>query len=246
MKKSNIILFVLLVTINSWLRAQEVSTSLVFEERVFDFGKIQEKDGKVSHTFVFKNEGKTPIIISDITSGCGCTSHDYTKAPIKPGEKGKVIISYNPAYRPGFFSKEIVVHSNSRKNFNRIWIKGTVVPTDHPVEDDYPYTWGYGLYTNLKVLSFGTIAIGKSKSIEFRYANDTNKPMKLSFIAEGNNSNISFTNPKALAPKEKGKMVFNYTMKQNNDKNIITNIYIVVDGKKLPDTIQVKATTSSQ
>jgi len=38
-------------------KAQELSQSLVFEERVFNFGTIREKEGKVSHTFYFRNNG---------------------------------------------------------------------------------------------------------------------------------------------------------------------------------------------
>lgn len=244
MKKSSIILIILLASLQSWLYGQETTSPLSFDERVFDFGKILEKNGKVSHTFFFKNTGKTPVIINDITSGCGCTNHEYSKKPIPPREIGKITISYNPAYRPGFFSKEIVIFSNNRKTINRVWVKGSVIPSEHPVEDDYPYAFGNGLHTNLKVLSFGRIAVGKSKEIELKYANDTDKPMTLKFIVEGENTDIGFTNPNKLTAKERGKMIVSYTMKKNSNKETIINIYPVVNGKKLSQPLQVKVGVS--
>lgn len=108
--------------------AQASSQPLTFKERVFDFGEIKEQDGVVSHIFVFKNESKIPVSISRVRSGCSCISIRFSSEPVRPGEKAAVTVSYNPAYRSGFFSKEIVVLSNNGKAYNRIWIKGIVVP----------------------------------------------------------------------------------------------------------------------
>lgn len=244
MKKLSTILTVLLVICNGLLYSQENPASLSFDERVFDFGNILERNGKVSHIFFFKNTGKTPVIINDIVSGCGCTNHEYSKKPIKPGEKGKITISYNPAYRPGFFSKEIVIFSNNRKAINRVWVKGSVIPFERPVEEDYPYALGNGLHTNLKVLSFGRIIVGKSKEIELKYANDTDKPMTLKFMVDSNNANITFTNPDKLEAKERGKMIVSYAMKKSTNKETIINIYPIVNGKKLSQPLQVKVGVS--
>lgn len=241
MRTSFFLLTALLFISYSRSYGQDLSYPLVFEERVFDFGTIQEKDGLVSHTFYFKNTGNTPVIINDIRSGCGCISSDYAKAPIKPGERSKITVNYNPAYRPGFFSKEVVILSNSNKNTNRVWVKGSVAASDHPVEEDYPYAWGNGLYTNLKVLSIGSIAVGKSKEIELRFANDSDKLMDLRFVTEGKNPQISFVNPGKLKAKERGKIIVRYTMTHSKEKEIITHIFPVIDGKKLSTYIQVKA-----
>ncbi|WP_071144909.1 DUF1573 domain-containing protein [Bacteroides ihuae] len=238
--KSFTVLFVLVAVLGSQLYSQTVSKVISFEERVFDFGQIKEKDGKVSHTFVFRNEGKMPIAINGVTSGCGCTTSSYSKEPLRTGSKGKVTITFNPLYRPGFFSKEIVVLSNDGKNFNRIWVKGRVVPYAHPVEEDYPYEFGDGLHLNLKVLVFGTLVSGKTNQIELRYANDTNKPMSLNFIVAGSDKNLKFSNPKKILPKQRGKMIFSYTMPKNIHGEKAINIYPVVNGKKLSNWLQAK------
>lgn len=233
--------FILAIIIGSnHVCSQTVSNVLIFEEPVFDFGEILEQNGVVSHTFVFENKGKTPILINDVVSGCGCTNHEYSKEPIRPGQKGAITIGYNPYYRPGFFSKEIIIFSNNGKHISRIWIKGTVIPTIHPVENDYPYSFGSGLYLNLKVLAFGRIEQGKSKQIRLRYANDTEKPMLLNFVIDGNDRNLTLINPGKLASKERGEIMVSYTRPVGQFGEVLVYVYAVVNGTKLSEPLQVK------
>ena len=55
-----------------------------FEEVKYDFGSIKQGD-VVDHTFKFKNVGTQPLVISNIGVSCGCTTPDWTKDPIMPG-----------------------------------------------------------------------------------------------------------------------------------------------------------------
>src|SRR5215216_1722793 len=78
-----------------------------FNEEVHDFGKIAQ--GKpVTTEFVFTNIGAQPLIITDVHPDCGCTIADYTKTPVKKGEKGFVKATYNAAVAAPF-SKPIRV-----------------------------------------------------------------------------------------------------------------------------------------
>lgn len=239
MKKYSII-FLLFGFISVNLCSQTKSSILSFDKPVFDFGKINEKDGNVSHTFTFKNTGKNPVTINTVVTGCGCVSNDYTKETIKPGEKGTVTITYNPYHRPGDFSREITIFSNNGDYVNWVTIKGHVIPYDRPVEEDYPYAFGDGLYLNFKVLYYPRIAVGSFAEILLRYANDTDKPMTLEFVVEGNNSDISFANPAKLKAKERGQMTVKYTMSKAINGEIQTNIYPVVNSKKLQQPILLK------
>ena len=241
MKSFTFLLFIV-VAFCTQLCSQTLSKSILFEEKAYDFGEILESKGKVSHTFVFWNHGTTPVVIDNIATGCGCTSFNYTKDPVMPGKMGKIIITYNPLYRPGYFSKEIIMFSNNNANMNRFWIKGTVIPFIHPVEEDYPYDFGAGLHLNLKVLSFGNITNNGTKQINLRYANDTNKSMTLDFIVENNDKNIKFSNPGKLDPLERGQMVVSYTMTNYIKGENVVNIYPVVNGNKSSQPLQAKIT----
>lgn len=238
----NYIIVVLLVIISSRLCAQSDNSTLSFQEYIFDFGNILEENGMVSHTFIFKNRGKNPIVIDDVINGCGCTGSNFSKEPIGSGNKGQIILTYNPSYRPGFFSKETVVRSNNGKNINHLWIKGEVIPFDHPVEEDFPYNFGQGLHLSLKVLAFGKMKEGTSKQMKLRFVNDTDNPITLKFVIKDQimGRNIEFIDPGTLLPKERGAMVLNYTMTQNKLDKQEFNLYPVVNGEKLKSPILVK------
>jgi hypothetical protein len=222
------------------LHSQTVSTAVAFEERIHNFGTIQEKNGKVSHDFTFRNTGRAPVVINDIFSACGCIGKVITKDPVKPGGKGKVTIIFDPAYKSGFFSKELVVYSNNRQEFNRIWVEGTIKPAEHPITDDYPYNFGNGLYLRLKVMAFGFLKPGETRQMELHYANTTGKTMDLSFMVKDNKNGLKFTNPGSIAPKAKGIINFSFTMPQPGNDDVIFILYPYVNKKKLNETLEVK------
>ena len=101
------------------------SQELKFNEREFDFGEIKEMDGKVSHKFVFTNNSKKSIQILTVKPSCGCTTPDWSKKEVKPGEEGFIVAEYNPKGRPGVFRKSLSVVTSDNKR-SVIFIKGKV------------------------------------------------------------------------------------------------------------------------
>lgn len=235
----------LLLVIGANVVSQTPSEVIQFEERVYNFGAIQEKNGKVSHTFVFRNKGNTSVTIDDIHSACGCIGKVVAPGPIKPGAKGKVTITFDPGYKSGFFSKEIVVLSNNRQSFNRIWVEGTIQPMEHPVEEDYPYYFGNGLYLRLKVMAFGYLKPGETKTMELHYANSTDKEMMVQFAPAGNKEGISFVNPGKIKAKEKGIVRVSYTMPAIKSSEILLRLNAFVNGVKLNETLDIRVLNST-
>ena len=92
--------------------ATAAQAQLVFTPDTWDFGTIRETDGRVSHTFTGENRGNTPVVILDVVTTCGCTVPQFTKRPIRPGEKTTVKVTFDPANRPGAFTKELGVYSS--------------------------------------------------------------------------------------------------------------------------------------
>ena len=113
---SLLVLFFLSFSIN----AQEFK----FETETINYGKI-EKGSDRERVFVFSNIGDEPIVISRIQSSCGCTIPKKPEAPIMPGEKGEIKVSYD-TNRLGGFSKSITVFSNAKEGNKVIRIKGMV------------------------------------------------------------------------------------------------------------------------
>lgn len=110
--------------------APPVPLTCTWDVTDYDFGKslVQLKPG--SATFTVNNAGKEPVTITLVQPSCGCTSPKYTKEPIKPGEKGEVVLTYD-AKVSGYFSKSAVVKMNDGQKYV-LTIKGEVQKVEQP------------------------------------------------------------------------------------------------------------------
>ena len=96
-----------------------------FETTEYDFGKVLQGE-QVSHTFKFKNVGDAPLIISSIEKTCGCTTPDFSSQPIKPGESGKITVTYDSKGHKGFQNKRLIVKANTNPSETILRIKAQV------------------------------------------------------------------------------------------------------------------------
>lgn len=94
--------------------------------QVYDFGKIKQ-GVPVSHEFKFTNKGKVPLIIAGVQASCGCTTPDWTKDPILPGQQGFIKATFSAA-SPGAFDKTVTVTANVENGPVQLKIKGEVAP----------------------------------------------------------------------------------------------------------------------
>ena len=127
MMKTFLISIVLLTAVAANCKAQSQDTTLVikFEKTVHDYGTIEQgSDG--SFEFHFTNEGKTPLILNNVRSSCGCTVPSWTREPLQPGAGGSIKVVYNTA-SIGAFSKSVTVNSNAKNSDVVLMIKGIVV-----------------------------------------------------------------------------------------------------------------------
>ena len=97
-----------------------------FVDESYDFGTVVEGP-QVTHDFKFKNEGKEPLILSNVHASCGCTVPTWPKEPILPGKESVISATYNTSGRPGAFTKTITVESNSGEASKVVTIRGEVI-----------------------------------------------------------------------------------------------------------------------
>ncbi|WP_234735221.1 DUF1573 domain-containing protein [Tellurirhabdus bombi] len=98
---------------------------LKFEKETHNFGKVDQ--GKpATYTFEFTNTGTDPVVISNAQASCGCTTPDWTKSAVLPGQKGIVKATYNAAAM-GNFSKTVTVTSNAERSTVVLNLTGEVV-----------------------------------------------------------------------------------------------------------------------
>jgi hypothetical protein len=99
--------------------------SFKFEAESHDFGKIVQGE-TVSFPFKFRNTGKSDLVISDVSTSCGCTVPSFPKTPVHPGQEGIIRVTFNSAGKRGFQNKNIVVVANTQPNTFVLRIKAEV------------------------------------------------------------------------------------------------------------------------
>jgi hypothetical protein len=120
MKKILITIGLSLLSVSMYAQA-----SIKISKDAHDFGSIEEGT-QASFTFEITNTGNQPLVISNVAPSCGCTTPEWTRDPIQPGEKGKIMATYNSQGRPGAFTKAITVTSNATEPSRVLTIKGFV------------------------------------------------------------------------------------------------------------------------
>ena len=122
------LLFFLILFTSSGVIAQQTAVPgskelLSTVKDAHDFGKIPQ--GKpVTTYFELTNTGKTPLVLENVQASCGCTTPEWSKAPIEPGTSTKIKVGYNAAAE-GFFQKTITVQYNGN-SVKQLTITGTV------------------------------------------------------------------------------------------------------------------------
>lgn len=97
-----------------------------FTSDFHDFGKLMSGE-KVTYSFKFTNKGKGLLLISKVSTSCGCTVSEYPKEPIRPGEGGTIDVSFDSEGRIGLQNKSITVFSNTQPPTNLLRIQASVV-----------------------------------------------------------------------------------------------------------------------
>lgn len=110
--------------------------ALSFDDKLFDFGEIEESAGPVIHEFRFTNQGEDSVRIDHVQASCGCTTPSWSEEAVAPGQTGFVQARYDPHNRPGVFNKFLTVQFADRNEPVKLYIRGTVRPaTGSPAEE---------------------------------------------------------------------------------------------------------------
>ena len=130
-----IIIIVVSCSNNTDSRLKEVDPSYIdknnpaiitFDDTTIHFGDVALHELQ-KHTFTFTNTGKTPLILVDVKSTCGCTVPSWPKDPIAPNEQGEINVTFNPSH-PGKVKKTIRISANTYpRTLTKIHIEANVV-----------------------------------------------------------------------------------------------------------------------
>ncbi len=97
------------------------------ETGVHDFGTVTEGDS-VEHVFNFTNTGEFPLIVNNVTASCGCTTPEWPREPVKPGEKSFVRVKFNSRNKMGQQNKTVTIYANTDPAMTDLAFKVLVDP----------------------------------------------------------------------------------------------------------------------
>ena len=101
-------------------------TKVEWMEDNHSFGEI--KAGEiVEHTFKFKNIGDNPLAISSVKPSCGCTTPEYSKEPVKPGEDGFMKVVFDSKGKSGKTTKSVTVIMNTEPKAKTLKFSGNII-----------------------------------------------------------------------------------------------------------------------
>jgi hypothetical protein len=111
-----------------------VASVASFDKVKHSFGKIKQGTPQ-SISFTLKNTSSKPLIIEQATAQCGCTTPEYSKAPILKGKSTPIKVTYNAA-NAGPFTKTVTVKFLNIPEPTVLTIEGEVLKGAEPVKKE--------------------------------------------------------------------------------------------------------------
>jgi len=233
LKHLSLLSFMLMVTT---IFAQIPNSNMDFASTVHDFGQIKEDGGPAIYIFEFVNKATTPIIINNVTASCGCTTPEWTKAPVAPGQKGSIKVTYDPKNRPGPFEKTITINYNQAPNVVVLRIKGSVEEHAKTLADLYPRQLGE-LRLQSSYKAFIRLINNDKQTDSLPMVNAGTKPLTVTFGFIPSHLTIKAV-PQILKPGEKGNILITYDATKKNDWGFVTdNFEVLLNGEKVQNNL---------
>jgi hypothetical protein len=107
---------------------RQEGAQLAWEKSNYDFGDIKQGE-RVEYTFHFSNVGTEPLMITNVTTQCGCTApKGWPRDPIAPGDHGELTLVFDSSGKVGRVNKVATVMSNaSNKDGGQVLLSGNII-----------------------------------------------------------------------------------------------------------------------
>ena len=121
-------LLILASIISSIAFGQGQGAQISWDKSNYDFGDIRQGE-RVEYTFRFHNTGSEPLIITNVTTQCGCTApKGWPRDPIQPGDRGEITLVFDSTGKFGRVNKVATVMSNAiNKEGTQVLLSGNIL-----------------------------------------------------------------------------------------------------------------------
>jgi hypothetical protein len=120
LKKYSIVFLCLFISTLAYSQAE-----LKVSQPKHNFGYVK-RGTIVKIGYEITNTGKEPLIIQEAEVSCSCTSVEFSKQPLLPGEKTIVEVSFDTKTVYGRQDRVVLLHCNIKDGPTKLRYKGTV------------------------------------------------------------------------------------------------------------------------
>lgn len=153
--------------------AGKAQPKITFDREQQDLGYVLWRN-PVTVTYAFTNTGDKPLVISNVTTSCGCTKATWTEEPIPAGGKGTVMAVFD-AEAIGRFYKEVGVYCNASPMPLYLEFNGEVTADPKNFTFTHPIAFG-AIRLDKEEIEFNDVNRGDKPVFEILVANTSNKP----------------------------------------------------------------------
>lgn len=101
-------------------------TTLKFDKVLHDFGDV-ESEVENTTSFIVTNTGDKPLIISDVSTTCGCTTPKKPEGPIAPGASDEIQVTFkSKPSQKNEIKKTVTITANTPDRVHKVDIRAFV------------------------------------------------------------------------------------------------------------------------
>lgn len=106
--------------------------ALRFDREVLEVGTLGEDDAPQTYRFAFVNAGREPLVITKVSTSCGCAMPTFGREPVAPGGRAEIAVRFTPKGHPGTLNRHVYVYTNHSAVHPavRLTLRGVVMPTE--------------------------------------------------------------------------------------------------------------------
>lgn len=197
--------------------------SATFDATRRDMGTIMWNNTSTAE-FTITNSGNKPLIISDVTTACGCTAVKWDKRPILPGKSTTLTVSYD-AGMLGHFNKQVAVQTNAVKKPIYLSLYGRVVAKQPDYKGSYNYQIGDIRLDTLEV-EFDDVSSGDAPQKEIQIFNAGSNVYKPELMHLPKYLSATYV-PEQIRPNHGGKIILTLDSKRLHSMGLTqTPVYL--------------------
>ncbi|MDB0037795.1 DUF1573 domain-containing protein [bacterium] len=101
-------------------------TTLKFDKVFHDFGDVESEVKNIT-SFIVTNTGDKPLIISDVSTTCGCTTPKKPEKPIAPGKSDEIQVTFkSKPSQKNEIKKTVTITANTGEKVHKLDIRAFV------------------------------------------------------------------------------------------------------------------------